>query len=74
MEETSLQVRLHCCMWYMQLDAVPVHSNYSQSIAGRRKPCVDKIIVACLFEGGPGVLRVGLLVCCQKTSKTLDMG
>ena len=30
-----------------------IHSN--QSIAGRRKPCVDKTIVACLFEGGPEV-------------------
>lgn len=47
-KSSLLHVAIQCtCSLMLYLH---IHSN--QLIAGRRKPCVDKIIVACLFEVG----------------------
>ena len=49
-KSSLLHVAIQCtCSLMLYLH---IHSN--QLIAGRRKPCVDKIIVGCLFEGGGG--------------------
>ena len=47
---------LHCCMQpYSAHTALYLYIHNNQSITGRRKPCVDKMIAACLFEEGPEV-------------------